>query len=352
MSDEIITVKAKSKCPLLSAGLLNGVTTIDTDSIGYYMVYCAKTACKWWVPDDPVDLTSNEFGGRCLMENLTNNLSTMSTHYVHWHRQHEHNVSHVCSSTSTDCGNVYIASSRIPPYATILAQEYATNEDRDGNNRVYGYDFGILPTNDKPMMLNSMENTPNWNVQSVQVSWSDLMKWFTGQGPEPVTTKELALLCVYEFLQTKDLDTNGKIFGDDFGIIEDDNKPDCLIEWETTMITLSASAGYSGKKWVAPLILIEWEKFYNWKFNSGQDPFIEYNYCQLLIQEYETHNDLDGNGYRYGLDFGFTESTKPQVFIDYEKNKDISVSVLISYTDLYNWRFNSGTDPLISVWTV
>lgn len=48
------------------------------------------------------------------------------------------------------------------PYATLLISEHLGKQDVDGNGEIYGVDFGITDSDDKPTMLYSIENSPDF----------------------------------------------------------------------------------------------------------------------------------------------------------------------------------------------
>lgn len=68
-----------------------------------------------------------------------------------------------------------------PPYAAILITEYMANEERDGNAKIYGYDFKIrADDDDKPKMLKGIETSPDWTEPPEIVDWADLLAWHQG----------------------------------------------------------------------------------------------------------------------------------------------------------------------------
>jgi hypothetical protein len=93
----------------------------------------------------------------------------------HIHGAHWHSIGHECSEIPAECGSFLFGSSA--PYAAKLINEYMAYEDLDGNGLIYGRDFKVKSSNDKPPMLLSIEDSPIWVNPEIEVSWVELRKW-------------------------------------------------------------------------------------------------------------------------------------------------------------------------------
>lgn len=111
---------------------------------------------------------------------------SFNTEFKHWHRSHEHLRGHNCSDISLTCGGAFIPYDNIPPLATILSMEYMCNEDRDGNGKIYGYDFDILDDGTKPLALASMSNMETWLQPPIMITWQQYVDWARGTGSNPL----------------------------------------------------------------------------------------------------------------------------------------------------------------------
>lgn len=104
-----------------------------------------------------------------------------NTHYIeHFHQQHLHNYPHKVEEMDDREGAVNIA--MIPDAATVLAQEYQSGRDVDGNGLIYGVDFTIDRTDpNKPLLLQIIENNENWKEPELKVTFIEYLEsmgWF------------------------------------------------------------------------------------------------------------------------------------------------------------------------------
>lgn len=138
-----------------------GSYTIETLVTGLCVVWMdcfQSTSCQWW------DSTNSE----CALPNL--NLFGFHIHDSHWHGA-AHGVGDV---PGTQGGTTPPPST--PSKPSLLAQEYMTNEDTDGNSEVLGKDFGLDVTDsDVPKMLLTILNSPDFPVGLTTYTWAEYL---------------------------------------------------------------------------------------------------------------------------------------------------------------------------------
>jgi len=101
----------------------------------------------------------------------------------HVHGAHWHGANHGCGDIPVACGSWNFGSSA--PYAAKLINEYMAYEDLDGNGLIYGRDFKVADSEDKPPMLFSVEDNPAWTNPPVEVSWAALKAWGNNPNAAP-----------------------------------------------------------------------------------------------------------------------------------------------------------------------
>lgn len=180
-------------CPLQQFTNVAGVVT---------GIPCAQNSCEMWVPVTNTDEDSDYFslnvatnspsgvaesveqghdpaninqyhasqGGRCGMKTSDYNENIFRlTH--HTHRHHEHSKGHFsCRTIPLGCGDYFFGTSL--PLAFKLLQEVESDEDFDGNGKVFGTDFELDPTQDMPPVLVNILTNVNKNPP-VRVSWAN-----------------------------------------------------------------------------------------------------------------------------------------------------------------------------------
>lgn len=102
-------------------------------------------------------------------------------HDSHWHKS-EHSASEVPSGLGEP-------SKSDAPYASVLVNEFVCQQDMDSNGKIYGYDFAIKDSNDKPFVLDSVESNPKWQSPDITVEWNELLTWFKDpeSNPDPLS---------------------------------------------------------------------------------------------------------------------------------------------------------------------
>jgi hypothetical protein len=114
-----------------------------------------------------IDGDKESIGGSILTE-----LNHM--HTSHWHpKEHDYTELTLFSGGYASGGTGGGGS----PFATTLIAEFVGNQYLDGNGKIYGKDFMITDSADKPKMLNSLELGPDWIDPAVSVIWSDILAW-------------------------------------------------------------------------------------------------------------------------------------------------------------------------------
>jgi len=93
----------------------------------------------------------------------------------HIHGAHWHPSSHECPEIPVSCGTSNNAFSM--PFATVLVAEYMGGQDLDDNDFIYGRDFMIADSYDKPLMLKPIESTPEWEDPPISIGWQELLNW-------------------------------------------------------------------------------------------------------------------------------------------------------------------------------
>ena len=65
--------------------------------------------------------------------------------------------------------------------APLLISEFMSNQDADGNGKIYGVDFMIdTGDEDKPPILLGVEQNPEWNDPDCKITWEEYMAWIDG----------------------------------------------------------------------------------------------------------------------------------------------------------------------------
>lgn len=146
-------------CPFLSY--------FNSNTSTYESVECITSSCKIW----------DSVSSRCGMK-------TSDIHF-HSHNSHDHILAHSCiGSYNANTGEFYksCGSNTLPQLitrASILIQEFLFNEDLDGNEKVYGYDFKIIDSDtNKPPVLTQLESNSEWNdPDCCQITWEEFNDW-------------------------------------------------------------------------------------------------------------------------------------------------------------------------------
>jgi len=89
-------------------------------------------------------------------------------HDGHWHNAEQHGVDEFSVEGSIALGSTV-------PQASILINEYMGNEDLDANSAIYGFDFMIQDSAEKPPMLTAIESNPSWTDPPSAISWEDYL---------------------------------------------------------------------------------------------------------------------------------------------------------------------------------
>ena len=154
--------------------------------------YCIKEACQLWVKpadevawpndpfstvtgtDDPTGLITNDEGGRCGAQ-----VSDHSEHLFklvhHLHRHHQHPKGHTsCKTIPLNCGSTFFGFAL--PRSFQLANEFQSNEDYDGNGKIYGKDFEIEIDENTPTILTALTTNPLRTSSKNKVKWSDFIR--------------------------------------------------------------------------------------------------------------------------------------------------------------------------------
>lgn len=157
------------------------VGTIDVDDIALTnpadTYICIGEKCQIW------DTEADD----CSLASLGTITQTHLSMFSHWHNKHEHGKTHVCSDLGLDCGWTFQPIQQVQiPLASQLISEFNLNQDMDMNGKVYGYDFQVADGPDKPIILLSIESSPMWTPHPTQVSWTDLINWWTSGGLDPL----------------------------------------------------------------------------------------------------------------------------------------------------------------------
>ena len=95
----------------------------------------------------------------------------------HIHDSHMHANQHGPTDIPTDAGG----KNALVPQAPLLISEFMSNQDADGNDKIYGTDFMIISSDeDKPPMLTGVEQNPEWTDPTCQITWAQYMAWVGG----------------------------------------------------------------------------------------------------------------------------------------------------------------------------
>jgi len=103
--------------------------------------------------------------------------SSLLRNINHVHSSHWHPHYHTCEEIPTKGGYPSGHNNFSTPYATVLITEYMSSQDLDGNGFIYGKDFMISDSIDKPIMIKSVEMSPEWEDPDISVSWQSMLRW-------------------------------------------------------------------------------------------------------------------------------------------------------------------------------
>lgn len=154
-------------------------------------IYCVQEQCQLWVPNTPDEADifstvvgnnnrdgvlvegtrSQEDGGRCGAQtsDLAEGILRL-TH--HLHRHHKHPKAHVlCTEIPTGCGDTFFGDT--VPKSIKLAMEFESNEDQDGNTKIFGRDFGIIDDDDTPIVLKNLID-PQRRPPQALATWENI----------------------------------------------------------------------------------------------------------------------------------------------------------------------------------
>lgn len=109
-------------------------------------------------------------------ENFDENIN-MSLLWGHIHKQHYHSLPHRYDIYDATVFGQAGGKGSIPK-AAVLANEFMTREDLDGNELIYGKDFKIADDENKPVMLYGLETHPQWLDPGTEISWEEYMSSF------------------------------------------------------------------------------------------------------------------------------------------------------------------------------
>jgi len=124
-----------------------------------------------------------------LNNNALNSLYTNVTHFTdHVHNQHLHTYPHKVTEFTDDPGAKNIA--MLPDPTSVLLQEYNAGRDIDGNGLIYGIDFVIEDDDTKPLILNALESTANWNFPDRKMKYTDFLNSLDWPVRYPVEEEE------------------------------------------------------------------------------------------------------------------------------------------------------------------
>ena len=104
----------------------------------------------------------------------------------HIHGAHFHCNHHDCSTIPASCGQY--AQCSTSSAAAMLINEFLSNVDMDNNDKVYGNDFVIESTQEKPPSLVAIENSPEWITPQQSIAWDDYSAWFSDPDHYPDPT--------------------------------------------------------------------------------------------------------------------------------------------------------------------
>jgi hypothetical protein len=159
------------------------ISSLTPELSGVYMLYhdCIGENCQLWDSyNEECSLKSSKNtldNMNNTLDNMNNTLDNMDTIMNHVHDSHEHKKDHNCENLDAGCGEATIKKKLSVPYANTLISEYLGSQDLDGNGYIYGIDFGIVDSPDKPSMLDAVEYNEGWVDPSIMVNWSDLKQW-------------------------------------------------------------------------------------------------------------------------------------------------------------------------------
>jgi hypothetical protein len=95
----------------------------------------------------------------------------------HIHKQHYHYMPHHYTLYTAELFGESGGRGTIPK-AAVLANEFLTKEDLDGNTIIYGDHFKIKDSKSKPIMLYGLETHPLWEDPGVEISWEEYLSYF------------------------------------------------------------------------------------------------------------------------------------------------------------------------------
>lgn len=165
------------------------------------------------------------------------------------------------------------------PKGVILIMEFMNNQDLDDNGMIYGYDFrisGDFP--DKPKVLVSTDSDPDFLSldTSITMTWDEYLNYGEDFGH--------AVTLMQEYKSNDDMDGNTGIYGQDFYISD---PPSLLSDLE------------EDENWGSPSIVITWVQYLENITSSYLNA--------VLVAEFNTTSDLDGNIQVYGTDFKISD---------------------------------------------
>ncbi len=190
-----------------------------------------------------------------------------------------------------------------------LIDEFLTCVDQNGDGLIYGKDF-IIVSDDRPTQLN--QYLPLY-LPNIVTTWVSYVK--SREYNQPNNSLKYETLLKDEYLQDKDLDGNGLIYGVDFIITDFD----CF----SNSILSDINDNILG----LPIFTIA-------AYNNTISPYIENYVLDENIQaakfnaEWRDKVDIDGNGLVYGRDFILNdyEGNKTECLWTIEKYRNFSLS--------------------------
>lgn len=155
---------------------------------------CVKDACQLWVPQDEGkhsesdpfqqnngtksigtqtnDINSEDDMGRCGAQ-VSDFAEMMFKLQHHLHKHHEHPLGHRYEHVPPQPGSNFTPFGYNMPDVQSLSMEYSMQEDMDGDGKIYGRDFSINNSNEKPFMLRNLDNANVYNTPHHRVDWDD-----------------------------------------------------------------------------------------------------------------------------------------------------------------------------------
>lgn len=119
---------------------------------------CIQGDCEWWA------------GSECGINVLRTEMVKYASHI---HDSHLHQAGHSSATIPADAGGPQQVVTL--PLASLLAQEYMSNEDKTGNGEVYGYDYQIdLTDQEAPPILVSLADSNTWPNPTEKKTWEEV----------------------------------------------------------------------------------------------------------------------------------------------------------------------------------